>query len=367
MVGDDKLILNLGWDGARIAGVTVASSRRPEVSRVLEGKTPEQAGRMVPLLFSLCGRAQETAAALALETALGQSPNGEVLLARERRVLGEAAMEYLWRILADWPSLIGEAPEMETLAQIRSRLRQAGENWQDFSQRLESFLEQKVLSMAPSAWQEMGNVELWAEEGKTVAARVVRQLMAGEGAFGDGGVALMPLPETHGLLREIEPALRDQGDFPARPTWAGVVRETGALARTAGSPLVDALRKQGGNSVALRFVARLVELTEMPERLRKETDNLSWLGAASPRPNWGLAWVECARGLLLHQAQVEEGRVVRYRIVAPTEWNFHPDGPLVRGLQGVMAASEGAARSKATAMVQALDPCVAYEIEVYHA
>lgn len=369
MVGDDKLVLDVGWDGRRIAAVSVASTRRTEASRVLEGKTPEQVVRIVPMLFSLCGRAQETAAALALEAAEGKAPDAK---GREHRVLAEAAMEYLWRILADWPPLVGEAPAMESLAQIRARLKPAlplaeEDGWQNFSRVLESFLEQEVLSVAPAKWLGMESVERWASAGKSAAARVLDRLLDGEGAFGDGGVALMEPPEPDIFLREIEPALREQSDFPARPNWAGEARETGALARAARAPLVGELKMRSGNTVALRFIARLVELAEMPGRLRGENERHSWLGAVAPRPNWGLAWVECARGLLLHQVQVEEGRVARYRIVAPTEWNFHPDGPLVRGLKGAEATSLDGARARAATMVQALDPCVAYEIGVYHA
>lgn len=372
MIGEDKLALRVGWDGSRITGVAVASSRRTGASRVLEGKSPEQAVQMVPLLFSLCGRAQEAASALALDAATGCAPAAAAVRSRERRVLAEAAMEYLWRILADWPLLAGEAPAMETLAGIRARLRGAlpktdGEGWQDFSRVLESCLEHEVLSLPPEAWLAMDGLDGWAGAGKTAAARVLRGMLEGEEAFGDGGVALMPAPEAETLLREVEPAILNQADFPAWPHWAGEARETGALARTARVPLVAELQKSAGNIVATRFLARLAELAEMPGRLRDAGENLPWLGAVSPRPGWGLAWVECARGLLLHQAQVVNGRVARYRIVAPTEWNFHPRGPLVRGLQGVEAANEAAARARATSMVQALDPCVAYEIEVYHA
>ena len=56
-----------------------------------------------------------------------------------------------------------------------------------------------------------------------------------------------------------------------------------------------------------------------------------------------------------------------YAIVAPTEWNFHPEGALVRGLVG-SAADDAATLARAThLLVQALDPCVACEVEVGHA
>jgi Ni,Fe-hydrogenase I large subunit len=40
-----------------------------------------------------------------------------------------------------------------------------------------------------------------------------------------------------------------------------------------------------------------------------------------------------ARGLLLHWVQLDaQGRVDAYQVVAPTEWNFHPDGALAQAL-----------------------------------
>ena len=74
--------------------------------------------------------------------------------------------------------------------------------------------------------------------------------------------------------------------------------------------------------------------------------------------------MQTARGLLLHRATVTEGRVAGYQIVAPTEWNFHPQGALVRGLEGAAATDAMALERDARLIVQALDPCVACRVEV---
>ena len=81
-------------------------------------------------------------------------------------------------------------------------------------------------------------------------------------------------------------------------------------------------------------------------------------------PGIGLGIAETARGLLLHQAQVSDGRVQHYRIVAPTEWNFHTGGALARGLIDRRVQDGASARHDAALLVQALDPCVACSIEV---
>ncbi len=63
-----------------------------------------------------------------------------------------------------------------------------------------------------------------------------------------------------------------------------------------------------------------------------------------------------ARGLLLHWVALEpDGSVADYRVLAPTEWNFHPGGALARTLAALPADAGDAARTLAAAF----DPCVA--------
>lgn len=75
--------------------------------------------------------------------------------------------------------------------------------------------------------------------------------------------------------------------------------------------------------------------------------------------------VECARGRLVHRVAVAGGRVADYKILAPTEWNFHPEGPLARGLAGAWVGRETAAvRQSIEWLVTALDPCVGCDLVV---
>jgi coenzyme F420-reducing hydrogenase alpha subunit len=84
----------------------------------------------------------------------------------------------------------------------------------------------------------------------------------------------------------------------------------------------------------------------------------------SPGPGIGLAIVETARGRLVHRVELEGTRVCRYQVLAPTEWNFHPNGPLIRGLRGIAVESPQALTEQAAMAVMALDPCVGYTISI---
>jgi Ni,Fe-hydrogenase I large subunit len=74
--------------------------------------------------------------------------------------------------------------------------------------------------------------------------------------------------------------------------------------------------------------------------------------------------VQTARGLLLHRVRLAKGRVAHYQIVAPTEWNFHPDGALVRALRRMVTDDRATLEQATRLAVQALDPCVGFRIEV---
>jgi coenzyme F420-reducing hydrogenase alpha subunit len=81
----------------------------------------------------------------------------------------------------------------------------------------------------------------------------------------------------------------------------------------------------------------------------------------------GLGWVETARGLLLHQIDLDGERVGRYRIVAPTEWNFHPQGSFAVAMLDGRESSAADLQRRAQWLLQALDPCVEYRLDIRHA
>jgi coenzyme F420-reducing hydrogenase alpha subunit len=78
----------------------------------------------------------------------------------------------------------------------------------------------------------------------------------------------------------------------------------------------------------------------------------------------GLAQVEAARGRLVHRVELEHDGVRRYRILAPTEWNFHPAGAAAQGLMHLPAEEPEVLRRLAALLINAVDPCVGYDLRV---
>ena len=78
----------------------------------------------------------------------------------------------------------------------------------------------------------------------------------------------------------------------------------------------------------------------------------------------GISQVEAARGRLVHRVELERALVRSYRILAPTEWNFHPRGVLVQGLTGLQARTQAELNRRAASLINAIDPCVGYQLRI---
>ena len=79
----------------------------------------------------------------------------------------------------------------------------------------------------------------------------------------------------------------------------------------------------------------------------------------------GIARTEAARGRLVHGVEILDGLVRRYLILAPTEWNFHPQGAAAQALALIAGSGRSDARGLADLMIIAFDPCVEYSLTVH--
>jgi hypothetical protein len=302
----------------------------------------------------------------------------------QQAVLMETALEHAWRLLVDWPVQAGLSADMNRLRVLRQA---AAVGPTALADALDAILEtlpdaplpltpshkgeRKLKTPSPLAGQgeETEPSPLADQGGGTEPSPLVDQgggtepspsPLVGEGW---GGGLLPPLSKLN-LAEADALAWRalEEPVFCTRPLWRNQPAETGALARQQDHPLLaDRLNSQECR-ISARWLARRLELAELPSRLRREPTDI--LLAQPLAENYGYAWVETARGALLHVAHLEQGRVTAYRIVAPTEWNFHPAGPFVAGMTALGEAADLAA---AQALALSLDPCVSYQVEVVDA
>jgi hypothetical protein len=339
--------------------VEIASSRPLVSQKLMGGRTPAEAARVARRLFSLCAQAQEVACRSACEVASGLEIDRDESERRARAVIAERAREHGWRLLLDWPQHAGHAPDVDALSALR---RMPAEN----SASAMNALLQEVLGESPADWLQRDLVafDAWRMGGRTPVARLFGSLEDGPdpGACSIGLLPCLVEIDQEQIGRLSAAALGIQG-FCASPVWDGQPVETGVVARMRNRPLLAQWLEQRGRGIGARLLARLLDLAETPSRLVHPA--ATTVGAWLLDRGGCVAGVETSRGLLLHFVRMAGECIGEYRIVAPTEWNFHRDGPLARGLTALPDDAQLATRARQLTM--AVDPCVAFGLEIVDA
>jgi uptake hydrogenase large subunit len=176
-----------------------------------------------------------------------------------------------------------------------------------------------------------------------------------------------PDPLTSRDDADVVKHLCSEPGYASLPHLPGRVVETGAYVRLAPYGLAEDAH------LAQRLRARIndvrTSLSQMGAILGDGA--LDWASLAGGGPTLGAGGygaVECARGRLYHQAEIGvDGRLSAYRILAPTEWNFHPAGPFVETLLSSPIGADEAAIRSVSLLAVLFDPCVAFEVDIREA
>lgn len=124
----------LSWRDGRAAAVAVELVR-PDIAAFFCGRAADAVASQLPMLYSVCGRAQGLAARLVLAAARGAVTEPAV----DPAVLAEARRERLMRLLLDWPRALGLPERADLLAEgVRRTADPAFADWA--AERLEAHL-----------------------------------------------------------------------------------------------------------------------------------------------------------------------------------------------------------------------------------
>lgn len=310
------------------------------IQKLLIGKTIDAALDYIPLLFSVCSQAQSFAALLAMQNALQLPEQLPLLKAQQQLVQLETQREHVLRILLDWSSWLDKQPNSSLIQQAMNIVPQARQAWfkdrkafslasqlvgtdADILEIWDSFLETHIFAMPLDEWSQLNTLKAlqdWMDTQATVAAQM-----------------LFHLQQQHLASLGVN-------EFP-------MLAEVSVLKRQAHQPIIQDALVRYGNGVFTRYLARLVELVEPPVM------------------NIAQQQVEAARGRLQHQVQVDaEGFITDYVIYAPTDLTFAAQGIAAQGLQTILQnAPPAELEPQVRLWIIALDPCVAYELEISHA
>ena len=359
---------------------TIASSRPELAPRLAPGKSADALPDLLAALHSLCSQAHRLTARRAVAAARDRL-DGLDRAAEAESLRLATARDQLLRIVHDWPRhLPGATPAglSETARDAAAALLlRACPLWrQDWpaADRLSALpdwlahhlLGQPVAESLALLGSPASTVAEWARTRALAAkppllARLLASQLEGPAAAPD----LPALSTATGLLDgddaaiaarlgRIGRALATEPGFWVAPQIDGDIPDTGPWSRRNG-PAAPALTAWD------RLVARVVDLLQLasPEGER-------WLttGSLTLSPGEGNAWTEMARGLLIHWVRLDASgqTVTACRVLAPTEWNFHPRGVLAQALAGLSERPADERPVAAQRLAVAFDPCVAFSI-----
>lgn len=377
----------------------IESNRPLRVCELFTGKTIQHTLNMVPLIFSICSKAQSVAAIRAIESAMQTPVSREIESNREALVALESLREQVLRILMDWPSYIKEKPNSANLAYVSMGvnkllqslqpkdsltypaqevvvIRPHGQAWQSFSKKLGHML----FSSEPDEWIKRlakdrastrdNPFRLWSESTSTQAARFMRWLDSQK--WKNAGSSTIPhLPDIDDQALALQLATH-QETFVQAPQWSEQCYELSWFSRqqseanSAITELSIALRQQHGSGIYTRLAARLLEVARLQALLDGYFLKHTHLNEPAASGS-GLGHANAARGKLTHYVEVDGLMIERLIILAPTEWNFHPLGVAADSLshlQHDIQCSRGDITKQAELLIHAIDPCVGYQLSV---
>ncbi len=384
---EGRLRIQVKVDAGMVSNVQLDSQRPVNSGALLEGRSVGDALDLLPRIFSLCGVAQTAAGLVAVEHALRVSLTPPQIAARQMLVAAEALEQTVWRITVDWPTCLGMQPDVAGIRDLRRLLRGLGMHmfkaipWNRVGG---SHLVPDPIELVKTidavaqhaAWILFGDAAPQLDDHRSFERWLGRQHQPGPAAldyvrdqglaaFGNSPVDLLPTaPDTGFFAQQL--AKDVDWSFCTHPHYHGNISETGALSRLVDHPLVSELRDRHGNGLLTRLAARLVETNHLISKMRSCVDDVSDdMGTTTNNESGqGISVIDTARGVLVHWVEITDNIVNRYRILAPTEWNFHPRGPLIQGLEGVNAQVGEALDKNAGLLINALDPCVGYELNI---
>jgi hypothetical protein len=340
---------------------TIHSSRPMLASRVARGRLAAELPGTLGALFTLCAHAHRLTARRAVAAAMGELA---VSTPDERLALqAGTAREHVLRIAHDWHRLLPGAPAAEPALRLRSC-----PLWRDDLDVLDQladlplWLAHHWLAEPVPAWLAAHRVDpqgwaaRWCEEADTPLARLLRSQRDAMQAIVTPARPLRLLDAPLATMPRLARRMAEELDFCARPDWLGAPAETGPWTRTADAACAPI------HNAWMRFVARLADLLQLS--LPQGHDRLAE-GALPLGPGEAIAWTEMARGLLVHWVQLEDSppgpRVADCRVLAPTEWNFHPQGVLAQALADLQGDSRAEQAARAAV---AFDPCVEFDVQL---
>jgi hypothetical protein len=330
--------LEVTLSAGMVQSADLRSDRPVSLCRALLGRNAEDLPAAFERLYALCGRAHRIAARFAIDAARFRESTDAARRRAVRDLAAERAGEHLRSSFTTAVALqlAVEPAELQAVRAAVAATRPGAEG--------------SGLAAA------LGVLGLDGEPPRP--ASWAGRMLAEAGAHADAAApvdALSPADDPAVLAA----LAASGGAYAARPHLPSRRPETGPLARCGGT-----------GAPRDRLAARFAEIRHAAAVLSDQAEDrpADWIASETLPGGTGFAAVETPRGRMHHLAAVDAGdRVTGYAVLAPTEWNFHPDGPLIHALRGRRVGSGAAAEARIRWLVGLFDPCVACALELREA
>lgn len=342
----------------------LVSSRRDWATLLTHGVPATSLSSRLGSLFSLCGHAHRLCADMAVTAVLGRSAPAQLNVAQELQQ--ETLREHVRRIGLDWPGRLAFGVVSEQARQQAHAALQQCPLFVPVASDLQQWLGTHLLGMPAQEWLTQWEqdsaawLRAWSNKNPGWLAGLLRQARP----LADRAAPAAPFLRVHASdagLRALADCLVRQPGFTRQPLWRGQCAETGPWTRLRqATPEVI-------NTPWLRLGSRLADLVRLALPDEPGRSGASWLtiGSMATARREGLAWVEMARGLLVHHVQLDgtgdNARVASCQVLAPTEWNFHPQGAVAQVLEQLPIPSTSGVCREVDLLFSAYDPCVKHE------
>jgi len=389
---EGKVSISMLLTGHNVQQVVVKSQRPLLAQRLLAGMDAKSAPQKVGMVFNLCAKAQASASVFAVEQASQIEVTDHVCAIRAQLVRMELIREHLWRICLDWPKLRGGQEDKMLMKQVLL----LDKEWQacldedkqafviggevktplkskvsSIAMKLGTLLKEHIFYMPPKAFYACKGAEeylLWAQYTQLNVPLLIQSLvLRGWQGAGIADTKILPNLELAWLDKVL--SADNAETFMQQPSVDGEAYESTPYARQKSHPLIIELEQKYGLGLLVRYTAVLLEIAatylDLEKALMRFEAKCEVVELSSNATGFGA--VEAARGRLLHRVVLDETQKVKtYQIVAPTEWNFHPDGVLKKALMSLKGEAE-AIEQQAKLLIYAMDPCVNFKLEISHA
>jgi len=352
----------------------LVSTRSDWVDRLTRGKAVSVLPELLASLFGLCGHAHRLCSNLAIQAAHGLSDPQP--LASRQSLQMKTLREHLRAVCLVWPQHLAMDPGKQIAFHERALGslqtcpivlgRQSGES-RNAVAGMSDWMGQQLLGMEASVWLEKWERDPWFWMHRWTAGtrgwlpELLRDCMACANAIAGGARPLRVQANKKEML-ELARQLRTRPKFSQSPLLGDQCAETGVWTR------MNQKACESFDTPWLRLGARVAESVRLALFDEPGRCGAQWLqmGGLCVDRNEGLAWVEMARGLLIHHVQLDgsdsNALTTAYHVVAPTEWNFHPGGAVAQGLEDLSKKFMPDVNQRILPLMTAYDPCVEFQI-----